>query len=226
MITTIFQGILPFVTIAASLSASYAPSAAIQATDASVVSQSSSYLVREGDTLTSIASAVYGEADYWSVLWNDNDWIENPQVIEPSWNLKIRSTTPTEVEVLKPELQKSLVVATPVTLVASPTPVVAQATEVVTPVIATSPAVLNDAQIAFLGNCESGMTATRNSGNGYYGAFQFSIPTWNAMKTGYERADLAPIEVQIDAVQRLLSRSSIFTQFPGCARKMQSLGMI
>ena len=85
---------------------------------------------------------------------------------------------------------------------------------------------LNEAQINFLGNCESGMTATRNSGNGYYGAFQFSIPTWNAMVTGYERADLAPLEVQINAVQRLLTRSSIFTQFPGCARKMQGFGLI
>ena len=85
---------------------------------------------------------------------------------------------------------------------------------------------LNDAQIQFLGNCESGMTATRNSGNGYYGAFQFSIGTWNSMGTGYARADMAPLEVQIDAVQRLVSRSSIFGQFPGCARQMRSIGLI
>lgn len=85
---------------------------------------------------------------------------------------------------------------------------------------------LNAAQINFLGNCESGMTWNRNSGNGYYGAFQFSIPTWNAMGTGYARADMAPLEVQIDAVQRLLSRSSIFSQFPGCARQMQANGLL
>jgi resuscitation-promoting factor RpfB len=81
-------------------------------------------------------------------------------------------------------------------------------------------------QITYLGNCESGMTANRNSGNGYYGAFQFSIGTWNAMGTGYARADLAPLEVQISAVQKLLSRSSIYTQFPGCARKMSAAGLI
>ncbi len=85
---------------------------------------------------------------------------------------------------------------------------------------------LNETQIQFLGNCESGMTASRNSGNGYFGAFQFSIGTWNSMGTGYARADLAPIEVQIDAVQRLVSRSSIFTQFPGCSRRMQAAGLI
>lgn len=85
---------------------------------------------------------------------------------------------------------------------------------------------LSDAGIQFLGNCESGMTANRNSGNGFYGAFQFTIGTWNAMATGYARADLAPLDVQIQAVQKLLSQSSIYTQFPACARKMQANGII
>lgn len=88
------------------------------------------------------------------------------------------------------------------------------------------PTSLSQEAITFLGNCESGMTATRNSGNGYYGAFQFSISTWNSMNTGYERADLAPLEVQIEAVQRLIARSSIYGQFPACAQKMKSLGLI
>jgi Transglycosylase-like domain len=99
---------------------------------------------------------------------------------------------------------------------------------VVTASVAASPVgqALSMAQITFLGNCESAMTWNRNSGNGFYGAFQFTIPTWNAMQTGYSRADYAPIEVQIAAVQRLLSRSSIHTQFPGCARKMSAAGLI
>ncbi len=108
--------------------------------------------------------------------------------------------------------------------------IVAAAKPVVTAVGATvayaGPSVLSAAQIQFLGNCESGMTANRNSGNGFYGAFQFTISTWNAMGTGYARADLAPLDVQIAAVQQLLSRSSIFSQFPGCARKMQAAGLI
>ncbi len=85
---------------------------------------------------------------------------------------------------------------------------------------------LSSAQMQFLGTCESGMTASRNSGNGYYGAYQFSIPTWNAMGTGYSRADLAPLGIQTEAVQKLLSRSSIFTQFPGCARQMSAIGLL
>jgi len=92
--------------------------------------------------------------------------------------------------------------------------------------LAASPQSLTSEQITYLGNCEAGMDPTKNTGNGYYGAFQFSYGTWQSMNTGYERADLAPLEVQIDAVQRLLQRSSIYTQFPACARNMQTQGII
>ncbi len=85
---------------------------------------------------------------------------------------------------------------------------------------------ISDAAIQALGMCESGMTANRNSGNGFYGAFQFTISTWNSMGTGYARADLAPLDVQIQAVQKLLSRSSIYSQFPACARKLAGQGLI
>lgn len=88
------------------------------------------------------------------------------------------------------------------------------------------PKVLSDEAINFLGNCESGMNPATNTGNGYYGAFQFSYGTWQSMGTAYERADLAPLEVQIDAVQRLVARSNIYGQFPACAQRMQSLGLI
>ena len=93
-------------------------------------------------------------------------------------------------------------------------------------IVIVSSGALSQSQINFLGRCESGMTWNRNSGNSFYGAFQFTIPTWNAMQTGYPRADFAPIEVQMAAVQKLLSKSSIYTQFPGCARKMTSAGLI
>lgn len=108
---------------------------------------------------------------------------------------------------------------------ATPTPEALKPTQVAVD-LSNSPQSLTPEQITFLGNCEAGMDPTKNTGNGYYGAFQFSYGTWQSMNTGYERADLAPLEVQIDAVQRLLQRSSIYTQFPACARKMQSLGMI
>lgn len=88
---------------------------------------------------------------------------------------------------------------------------------------------LNDAQITALGMCESGMTATRNSGNGFYGAFQFMPSTWKKVAPAPYNNGLpheAPLDAQKQAVQNLLSRSSIYTQFPGCAKKMQSQGIL
>ena len=88
---------------------------------------------------------------------------------------------------------------------------------------------LSEAQINALGTCESGMTATRNSGNGFYGAFQFMPATWRTVAPVEYRGMLpheAPLEAQKQAVQNLLSRSSIYTQFPGCAKKMQAQGIL
>lgn len=88
---------------------------------------------------------------------------------------------------------------------------------------------LSEAQITFLGNCESGMTATRNSGNGFYGAFQFMPSTWRTVAPAPYNGVMpheAPLDAQKQAVQTLLSRSSIFSQFPGCAKKMQAAGLI
>ncbi|HVA96724.1 MAG TPA: transglycosylase family protein [Candidatus Acidoferrales bacterium] len=100
-------------------------------------------------------------------------------------------------------------------------------TVVTSPVVVTSSSgTISDEALTYLGNCEAGMNPARNSGNGYYGAFQFSYGTWKSMNTGYERADLAPIDVQMAAVRQLLQRSSIYNQFPGCARKMHSAGLI
>lgn len=72
-----------------------------------------------------------------------------------------------------------------------------------------------------LRQCESGGNYQINTGNGYYGAYQFSIPTWNHWNTGYARADLAPPEVQ-DAtiIRNTLGTSGLRTQNPGCMAKM------
>jgi hypothetical protein len=197
------------------------------------------WVVKPEESLASIAEEYYGDADYWSVIWEDNDWITDPNTIEEGAVVKLRSTKPDKpnealidkyltkqqaqlAKQAEEEKQQSTQapVHSGVAVIAPPQP---QEPQTVRPG-ATGP--LSEAQITFLGNCESGMTANRNSGNGFYGAFQFLPSTWRAMNTGYERADFAPLEVQKDAVQRLLSRSSIWTQFPGCARKMQAAGLL
>ena len=181
------------------------------------------YVVKKDDTLAAIAEDQYGSSEYWPNILKDNDWIKNPNILEEGQELKISTTPPlliAKYESPSPvQLEEEIVLGASFEVEETDVPqLAAQAKYVGGP--------LSDEQITFLGTCESGMTATRNSGNGYYGAFQFSIGTWNSMGTGYIRADLAPLEVQRDAVQRLLSRSSIWTQFPGCASKMRGVGLI
>lgn len=88
---------------------------------------------------------------------------------------------------------------------------------------------LSEAQINALGMCETHMNPTTNTGNGFYGAFQFMASTWRTVAPAPYNTMMpheAPLEAQKQAVQTLLSRSSIYTQFPGCAKKMTSQGIL
>lgn len=76
-----------------------------------------------------------------------------------------------------------------------------------------------DAQLEALRQCESGGNYQSNTGNGYYGAYQFSAGTWRSMGTGVDRADHAEPAVQDDAARRLIIRSG-WGQFPACSRKI------
>lgn len=214
MIQALVPGALTIALLSASQSsAPISPSAQFQSTSTPSV-QKLIWVVKPNDTLFTIATSYYGDENYWTTLWNDNSSITNPNVIKEGETITLRPQTPKEPEKLLPSLNQLYAA-----LHYHPTP-----SPTTSETYTGGP--LTDAQITFLGNCEAGMNPARNSGNGYFGAFQFSYGTWKSMGTAYERADLAPIEVQKDAVQRLLSRSSIFTQFPGCARKMQSEGLL
>ena len=190
-----------------------------------------SYTVQSGDSLGSIARDKYGSEAYWTTIWNDNKTLVNPNVIHSDLELTLRVDKPLIIEESEREY------ASEVVQIVQSEFVQAQSTES----SATQSAVpvgdidfeqqsvngpLTEEQLTFLGNCEAGMNPATNTGNSYYGAFQFAAGTWNSMNTGYERADLAPLEVQKEAVQRLLARSSIFTQFPACARNMLVAGLI
>lgn len=239
MVTGIISSLLPTFLLTASLTASPTPQASIARSDltplsiasfSAYLSPSTIYVVNSGDTLASIARSHYGNEEYWTSIWNDNDWIEDPNTIEVGWKLKVRTTQPVLIEELKPDLSRKLSLESSHSIseseaaVSTTPPLTAISASVPFPTTPNGP--LSEAQVTFLGNCESGMTASRNSGNGYYGAFQFSLGTWHSMGTGYERADMAPLEVQIDAVQRLVSRSSIWSQFPGCSAQMHAVGLL
>lgn len=70
--------------------------------------------------------------------------------------------------------------------------------------------------------CEAGGDYTRNSGNGYYGAYQFLPSTWDAVAppdyVGV-RPDLAPAPIQDIAAQNL-QRGSGWGQWPACSANL------
>lgn len=69
--------------------------------------------------------------------------------------------------------------------------------------------------------CESSGDYRANTGNSYYGAYQFTLETWSHWNQDYPRADLAPAEVQ-DAMIILNTQKTmgLVTQNPGCYAKM------
>ena len=52
--------------------------------------QEITWVVKEGETLSGIAKAYYGEMEHVSLIIKDNDWIKNPNIIEKGWSLKLR----------------------------------------------------------------------------------------------------------------------------------------
>lgn len=69
-----------------------------------------------------------------------------------------------------------------------------------------------------LRDCESGGNYQINTGNGYYGAYQFSKPTWDHWQTGYAYAHLAPPAVQDAMIIKNTNAVSdgLASQNPGC----------
>ena len=68
-----------------------------------------------------------------------------------------------------------------------------------------------------LAQCESGQT-NANTGNGYYGYFQFSESTWWAMGEDGHASDYE-YSYQLGVAQRLQARSG-WGQWPACARAL------
>ncbi len=207
------------------------------------VRQYVSYQTGVNESLKAISQRYYGSDAYWQNIWNDNPEIINPDVLESGVYLNLKADKPEKTSPLNSVLltlqkekeakekkaaeamriakEKELRLAQEALTKPTEAPIPTQQ-----PVVAPQAGGISEEALNYLGSCEAGMDPTKNTGNGYYGAFQFSYGTWKSMNTGYERADLAPLEVQKAAVRQLLNRSSIYTQFPGCAAKMRGAGLI
>lgn len=72
--------------------------------------------------------------------------------------------------------------------------------------------------LAQLRGCEAGGNYDRNSGNGYYGAYQYDIGTW-ANYGGYARPDLAPASVQDQKAFETYKRRG-WEPWPACSVKL------
>jgi uncharacterized protein YabE (DUF348 family) len=69
-----------------------------------------------------------------------------------------------------------------------------------------------------LAQCESGGNPATNTGNGYYGLYQFSLGTWQAMGGSGLPSEASAAE-QTQRAQALQARSG-WGQWPACARKL------
>ena len=71
---------------------------------------------------------------------------------------------------------------------------------------------------AKLAQCESGGTPATNTGNGFYGMYQFTLETWQALGgTGYPHEADAATQT---AMAKKLQAQAGWGQWPGCADKL------
>jgi LysM repeat protein len=159
-----------------------------------VVPQPKQYTVASGDSLSAIADA--NSLPSWRDLWNANTVISDPNLIYPGQDFVI----PTGVTAERP---------LPVTINAAPLDAASNAYNAQRPVathaVVTNPNASQGDVFARIRQRESGGNYATNTGNGYYGAYQYDIGTWGNFR-GYARADLAPPSVQDEKAAETYAR--------------------
>lgn len=160
--------------------------------------------VKPGDTLSNIATA---HATTYVRLYDANAQIAHPDIIHPGENVRV----PTPEEQIPTRALPAAPVAQPV---ATAKPAYKRSAP-----LASAPA---QAQASGawgqLAACESGGNPTTNTGNGYYGAYQFSASTWRSVG-GSGLPSQASMEEQTARAQALQARSG-WGQWPACTAKL------
>ena len=158
------------------------------------VPQPKHYTVVSGDNLSEIADA--NSLISWRDLWNSNESISDPNLIYAGQDFVI----PTDATVERP---------LPVTVNPAPLDEASNAYNAQRPALSravvTNPNASTGDIFAHIRQRESGGNYATNTGNGYYGAYQYDIGTWGNYH-GYARADLAPPAVQDEKAAETYSR--------------------
>jgi LysM repeat protein len=176
------------------------------------------YTVVSGDTLWSIAGQFYGQGAEWTRITQANPSIADPNQISVGQSLLVPVATgpapaaPTAVAAADPKPVVSAVKTVP----AASAPVVHR----VVTAAASAPAVVSSGALGGVWACirahESGGNYATNTGNGYYGAYQFSLSTWRAMGgTGLPSGASPAVQ---DAMAQKLQATSGFGQWPQTSR--------
>jgi LysM repeat protein len=141
------------------------------------------YVVAAGDSLSSIATTE--QLDSWRPLWNANPGVENPDLIYEGQNLVV-PVGPTTDRPLPADV--------------TPAPVVARAAAA-TMVSASASNYAPGAPgiLARVRQRESGGNYADNTGNGYYGAYQFNLGTWRGVGGSGLPSDASPAEQDMRA---------------------------
>ncbi|WP_349362076.1 transglycosylase family protein [Streptomyces sp. H27-C3] len=135
-----------------------AATAVVLSTGTASAATAKTYTVQPGDTLSRIADKQLGDASKWQALYATNRTTvgNDPNVIVPGQNLRLTTTANS-----------------------APSPTRPSTNPVPQPPAPTAP---NTSPTRWdrLAQCESTGNWSINSGNGYYGGLQFSLPTWRA----------------------------------------------
>jgi LysM repeat protein len=145
------------------------------------------YIVQAGDNLSSIASSL--QLPSWLQLWDANPTVTDPNLIYAGEQLIV----PTGPVADRPLPQQT--VAAPVSNYVQPT--YTSSTSYVQPsanYAAGSPGILARVRMR-----ESGGNYADNTGNGYYGAYQFSLGTWQGVGGSGLPSNASPAEQDMRA---------------------------
>ncbi len=224
MINTILTGIISSAMLmSATISTPVKP---VALTHVLPVANVVAYTTHTGETLETIAQDHYGDKTYWKTLWNDNQWITDPNDIPSGVRITLRVIKPTKPEEELLSLQKIKGKESPVTqeklaaivptLPTVPTIVVPTTASTTAPAAATPPSSYEDVykqagakygvpwQILYgLHITETGGrdgAIMNGGGSGARGPMQFMPGTWRAYGADGNGDGVSDIDNAVDAI--------------------------